>query len=89
MTALEFTLTNWEVTPLGKVARGAIAVLGIITATLTVMLSAVMDGGEWVTLLAGVALAATSARAARNPSLSRLTAVTANLIMIPLLMRLG
>lgn len=89
MTALEFTLTDWEVTPLGKVARGAIAVLGVITATLTLMLSALMDGGAWMTLLAGVALAATSARAANEPSLARLTAVTANLILIPLLMRLG
>lgn len=89
MTALETTLTNWEVTSFGKIARAAIAVLGVVTATLTLMLSAVMDGGAWVTLLAGVALAATSARAAKEPSLSRLTAVTANLILIPLLMRLG
>jgi hypothetical protein len=89
MTALQSTFTNWEVTPLGKVARGAIAVLGVITAILTLMLSAVMDGGAWATLLAGVALAATSARAAKNPSLARLTAVAANLILIPLLMRLG
>lgn len=89
MTALETTLTNWEITPFGKIARAAIAVLGVVTATLTLMLSAVMDGGAWVTLLAGVALAATSARAAKEPSLSRLTAVTANLILIPLLMRLG
>ena len=89
MTAFEFTFTNWEVTPLGKVARAAIGVLGVITAALTLMLATAMDTGAWMTLLAGVALAATSARAAREPSLVRLTAVTANLILIPLLMRLG
>ncbi len=89
MTTLDFTLTNWEVTPLGKAARVALGVLGVITATLTLMLAAAMDTGTWMVVLAGVALAATSARAAREPSLARLTAVTANLIVIPLLMRLG
>lgn len=89
MTAIASSLENWAETSLGKAARITIAVLGVVTAILTLMLSAVMDDGAWVTVLAGVALAATSARAARDPSLARLTTVTANLIVIPLLMRLG
>lgn len=89
MTTLEFTLDNWETTSLGKIARISIGVLGVVTATLTLMLAAVIDGGSWVLVLAGLALAATSTRAARNPNVTRLLTVTANLIVIPLLMRLG
>lgn len=90
MTAIGSTLDNWHVTTFGKVARTTIAVLGVITATLTLMLASMMPGGSsWVLVLAGVALAATATRAARDPSLARLTTVAANLIVIPLLMRLG
>lgn len=89
MTAITSSLENWADTSLGKVTRLTIAVLGVVTATLTLMLVAVMDTSVWVMVLASVALAATSARAARKPSLARLTAVFANLIVIPLLMRLG
>lgn len=89
MTTFEFSIDNWTSTSIGKAARLAIAILGVVTATLTLMLAAVIGEGAWVMLLAGVALAATSVMAARDPSLARLTAVAANLIAIPLLMRLG
>lgn len=90
MTAITSALDNWHVTRFGKVARATIAVLGVITAALTLMLASMMTGGaSWVLVLAGVALAATSTRAARDPSLARLSTVAANLIVIPLLMRLG
>lgn len=74
---------------MGRAARIAIAVFGVITATLTLMLAPMLEQASWVVVLAGVALAATSTRAARNPQLQRLTTATANLIVIPLLLRLG
>lgn len=89
MTAITSSFEDWTETSLGKATRIGIGVLGVITATLTLILAAVMDTGAWATVLAGVALAATSARAAKDPSIARLAAVAANLILIPLLMRLG
>lgn len=90
MTTLVSALDDWHLTTFGKVARWTIAVLGVITAALTLMLASMMTGGaSWILVLAGVALAATSTRAAKDPTLARLTTVAANLIVIPLLMRLG
>jgi hypothetical protein len=84
MTATPSTLQTWATKPLGKVARGAIAVLGMTMATLVLMTSAVVDSGSWALVLLGVALAANSVRAARIPSLARLTAVMATVLAIPL-----
>lgn len=90
MTTLVSALNDWHLTAFGKIARWTIAILGVATASLTLMLASMMVGGaSWIVVLAGVSLAATSTRAARDPSLTRLTTVTANLIVIPLLMRLG
>lgn len=89
MTAIAATLDHWAETPLGKVTRLTIAVLGVITAILTLMLASVIDDASWVLVLAGVALAATAARAAKDPNLTKLTTVTANLVVIPLLMHVG
>lgn len=89
MTAIESRLEPWTLTSLGKMTRFTIGLLGVITATLVLMIAAVIDGGSWLLILAGVALAANSARAAKYPSVTRLTTVAANLIVIPLLMRLG
>lgn len=89
MTTAESALEDWASTVFGKTARTAIAVLGLITASLTLMLTTMLDERSWLLVLAGVALAATATRAARRPSLLRLTSVTANVIMIPLLFGIG
>lgn len=69
---------------MGKVARLAIAAVGMSAATLVLMTSAVVESGSWALVLLGVALAATSVRAAWIPSVSRLAALTATTIAIPL-----
>lgn len=85
MTTSQLVLEDWATKPLGRAARIAIAVGGIITATLVLLLAAVVRDGSWLFVLAGVALAATSVRAARYPTVVRLAAVMANLIVIPTL----
>lgn len=85
MTTSQLVLEDWATKPLGRAARIAIAVGGVITATLVLLLAAMVNDGSWLFVLAGVALAATSVRAARYPTLVRLTVVMANLIVIPLL----
>jgi hypothetical protein len=44
-----------------------------------------LTSGAWLFVLAGVALAATSVRAARFPTITRLGVVAANLVAIPLI----
>ncbi len=82
-------LDDWASTTFGKTARAAIAVLGVITATLTLLLASMVSDGSWVLTLAGVALAATSVRAAILPNITRLAVVAANLLLIPLLASIG
>ena len=85
MTTSNPALDEWATQPLGKAARVAIAVGGMITATLVLLMATMLRDGAWLFVLAGVALAATSVRAARVPTLLRLGAVSANLVAIPLL----
>lgn len=84
MTTSQLVLDDWATEPLGKAARIAIAVGGMITATLVLLMATMVSNGAWLLLLLGVALAATSVRAARYPTLVRLAVVAANLIAIPL-----
>ena len=85
MTTSNPALDEWATQPLGKAARVAIAVGGMITATLVLLMATMLRDGTWLFVLAGVALAATSVRAARVPNLTRLSVVSANLIIIPLI----
>lgn len=85
MTTSDIVLEDWATRPLGKAARVAIAVGGIITATLVLLMATLLPQGSWLFVLTGVALAATSVRAARFPTVLRLSAVAANLIVIPLI----
>lgn len=85
MTVSDIALDDWAVKPLGKAARIAVAVGGMITATLVLLMSTMLQDGAWLFVLIGVSLAATSVRAAKVPTLTRLGAVAANLIAIPLL----
>ena len=85
MTTSQLVLDDWALKPTGKAARIAIAVGGMITATLVLMMATMLDQGTWLFVLVGVALVATSIRAARYPTLLRLGAVAANLVLIPLI----
>lgn len=85
MTTSELSLESWATAPLGKAARLSIAVGGMITATLVLLMATMLSQGTWLFVLVGVALAATSIRAARYPTLIRLSVVAANLIAIPLI----
>jgi hypothetical protein len=69
---------------MGKAARIAIAIGGLLTATLVLMTASVVASGTWILVLLGVGLAALSIRAARVPNPVRLTLVALALIAIPL-----
>ena len=84
MTASTEQLQDWASRPLGKVARGAIALTGMAFAVLVLMNAALIDSGSWAFVLLGVALAATSVRVAQSPNLSRIIALGATTLAIPL-----
>lgn len=84
MTTTTQPLHGWATKPLGKAARVAMAGIGMAMATMVLMTAAVVESGSWALVLLGVALAATSVRAARVPTVSRLTTLMATVIAIPL-----
>ena len=88
MTALTQTAEAWATHPAGKAARIFIACAGLVTATLVMMTASVVDSGSWALVLLGVALAASSVRAARLPTTGRLALVAAALIAIPIAIRM-
>ncbi|HSJ85275.1 MAG TPA: hypothetical protein VLA91_15855 [Acidimicrobiia bacterium] len=76
-------LDEWAAHPIGKVARIAIAVLGSASAILVLMVATMNSHAAWTLVLLGVALAATSIRAAARPSVIRLTTLVAVMVAIP------
>lgn len=84
MTSISPAINAWASHPAGMAARIFIAVAGMVTATLVMMTASVVSSGSWALVLLGVALAASSVRAARVPSTGRLVLVAATLIAIPL-----
>ncbi|MGH8872045.1 MAG: hypothetical protein ACRDWS_08730 [Acidimicrobiia bacterium] len=77
------TLDEWAAHPVGKAARIAIAVLGLASAILVLLVATMNSRAAWTLVLLGVALAATSVRAAIKPSVIRLTTLAAVMIAIP------
>ncbi len=84
MTTADLVLDAWALKPAGKAVRVGIAAAGLATATLVLLMATTLASGTWMVVLVGVSLAATSIRAARYPTLVRLSALTANLLAIPL-----
>jgi hypothetical protein len=76
--------TDWTAHPIGKVTRALIAVVGVIVATLVMLLATLGAQNAWILVLIGVALAATSVRAAMKPSAIRLTTLAAVLMAVPI-----
>lgn len=75
--------TDWTAHPVGKVTRALIAVVGVIVATLVMLLATLGAQNAWILILVGVALAATSIRAAMEPTAIRLTTLAVILMAIP------
>ena len=87
MTTSELVLGHWATEPIGKAIRVSIALAGIIMAVLILLTASMLASGSWTFVLIGVALAATSARAARFPTALRLGLVAANLVAVPVIAR--
>lgn len=88
MATSEMSLEGWATQPLGKIARVAIAVGGMVIATLVLLIAPMLSENVWSFVLAGVVMAATSIRAAQYPTLLRLAIVSVNLLVIPLITQL-
>jgi hypothetical protein len=84
MTASTEQLQDWATSSIGRIARGAIAVTGLAFAVLVLMNAALVDSGSWALVILGVALAAASVRVAQSPNLSRIIALGATTVAIPL-----
>jgi hypothetical protein len=85
MTTTDAILLNeWASRPIGKAARIAIAVTGLITSTLVLLLATLGSDAAWVMVLSGVALAATSIRAASHPTMIRLITLAGAMVVIPI-----
>jgi hypothetical protein len=76
--------TDWAAHPIGKVTRALIAVVGVIVATLVLLLATLGAQNAWIPILIGVALAATSIRAAMEPNAIRLTTLAVVLMTVPI-----
>lgn len=81
-------MQSWAVKPFGKVTRIALASLGMIFATMVLTSAALVETGSWALVLVGVAIAATSVRAARDLTMTRLGALGASLLAIPLTLQI-
>jgi hypothetical protein len=76
------TLDEWAAHPYGKVARIALAVLGLASAVLVLMVATMVTEAAWLLVLLGVALAAATVRAASKPTVVRLTTLAAVMVSV-------
>lgn len=68
--------------------RIALALTGMITSTLILMLAAVIETGSWMIVILGISLAVASVSAARAPSATRLVTTAAVLLAVPLTLQI-
>ncbi len=76
---------DWANHTAGKILRIMLAVGGVLTATLVVLLATIGDTAVWVLLLLGLGLGVSAVRAAMKPSVIRLATTLAAVIAIPLI----
>lgn len=88
MTAITSALRSWTTLPMGRAVRIALALTGMVTSTLILMLAAVIETGSWMIVILGISLAVASVSAARVPSATRLVATAAVLLAVPLALRM-
>jgi hypothetical protein len=79
--------TDWAAHPIGKVTRVLIAGVGIVLATLVLLLASLGAQNVWMLVLVGVALAGTSIRAAMEPTAIRLATLAVVLVTVPIVSR--
>lgn len=76
------TIDQWAAQPFGMAARIAIAVLGLSSAMLLLLVATIYTDAAWALVLLGATLAAMSVRAATKPSLIRLLSPGAVMVAI-------
>ncbi len=76
------SLDEWAAHPYGKAARIALAVLGLASSVLVLLVATLLSQAAWLLVLLGVALAATTVRAASKPSVIRLTSLGAVMVSV-------
>jgi hypothetical protein len=84
MTTANAFVEDWASHPIGKITRALVAIIGVVLATLVLLLASMGTSGVWVFILLGLALAATSVRAALNPTVIRLATLGAVMIAVPI-----
>lgn len=73
---------------MGRIARGAVAVLGSTFAVLVLMTAGLVESGSWALVVLGVALAASSVRAAQQLTMARIIALGVSIFAVPLAVQL-
>jgi hypothetical protein len=76
------TVDQWAAHPYGRVARIALAVLGLASAALLLLIATIYTEAAWSLVLLGATLAAMSVRAASKPTVIRLLSLGAVMIAI-------
>jgi hypothetical protein len=76
------SLDEWAVPPYGKAARVALVILGLASAVLVLMVATMNSQAASLLVLLGVALAATTVRAASKPRFIRLTTLAAVMVSV-------
>ena len=76
------SLDEWAVHPYGKAARVALVILGLASAVLVLMVATMNSQAASLLVLLGVALAATTVRAASKPRFIRLTTLAAVMVSV-------
>ena len=76
------SLDEWAAHPFGKAARIGLAVLGLASSVLVLMVATMNTQAAWLLVLLGVALAATTVRAASKPTVIRLTTLAAVMVSV-------
>ena len=66
--------------------RVGVIIAGVAAATSVILLGTIYPAASWLFLLIGITLGATSARAARQPSMLRLTVATVSVTLTPLVL---
>lgn len=84
MTTANAFVEDWASHPVGKVTRAMVAIIGLALATLVLLLASLGTDSLLVYMLLGVALAATSVRAAIKPTVIRLSTLGAVMIAVPI-----
>lgn len=85
MTTVNPAIRAWAARPAGRATRIAIAVVGMVSATLVLTTASVAVSGSWALVLLGVTQSAVSVRAALVPTVARLAVAATIMATVPVL----